>query len=148
MSTPDYFRSRLDQMIDMRHPLAVLASRLPWAASVAPLLARQERVAKRVISQDLLGVVEQEVGAGFSAAGRPRLPCDATQIGRFRRLLVERRAGRRVACLVLRRGLQHSLAAAGHCPRGLAAAFLGPRTLHRDHRKWHGVNVPGSGVSS
>ena len=24
MSTPDFFRSRLDQMIDLRHPLAVL----------------------------------------------------------------------------------------------------------------------------
>ena len=77
MSTPDFFRSRLDQMIDMRHPLAVLASRLPWAAieaSVAPLLARQERAAKRVISQDLLGIAEQEYGAGISAAGRPPPP--------------------------------------------------------------------------
>jgi IS5 family transposase len=26
----DFFRSRLDQMIDLRHPLAVLASRMPW----------------------------------------------------------------------------------------------------------------------
>ena len=25
----DFFRSRLDQMIDLRHPLAVLASRMP-----------------------------------------------------------------------------------------------------------------------
>jgi len=25
MSTPDFFRSRLDAMIDLRHPLAVLA---------------------------------------------------------------------------------------------------------------------------
>jgi IS5 family transposase len=44
MSTPDFFRSRLDQMIDLRHPLAVLATRLPWAsieAAVAPQLARQ-----------------------------------------------------------------------------------------------------------
>ena len=30
MSTPDFFRSRLDTMIDMRHPLVVLAARLPW----------------------------------------------------------------------------------------------------------------------
>ena len=137
MTTPDFFRSRLDQMIDMRHPLAVLANRLPWTdieASLAPLLARQARPAKRVISQDLLGVAEQEFGAGMSPAGRPRLPvrlmvslmylknsmnlsdeelverwaenvqwqyfsgmayyeprlpCDATQIGRFRRLLGE-----------------------------------------------------------
>ena len=27
--TADFFRSRLDQMIELRHPLAVLASRIP-----------------------------------------------------------------------------------------------------------------------
>ena len=27
----DFFRNRLDQMIDLRHPLAVLANRMPWA---------------------------------------------------------------------------------------------------------------------
>ena len=39
MATPDFFRARLDQMIDLKHPLAVLAQRLPWAqidASLAP----------------------------------------------------------------------------------------------------------------
>lgn len=30
MSTSDFFRFRLDAMIDLRHPLAVLAPRLPW----------------------------------------------------------------------------------------------------------------------
>lgn len=30
MATDDFFRARLDQMIDLRHPLAVLASRMPW----------------------------------------------------------------------------------------------------------------------
>lgn len=137
MTTPDFFRSRLDQMIDMRHPLAVLANRLPWTdieASLAPMLARQARPTKWVTSQDLLGAHELEFGAGISPAGRPRLPvrlmvslmylknsmnlsdeelverwaenvqwqffsgmayyeprlpCDATQIGRFRRLLGE-----------------------------------------------------------
>ena len=29
MPTDDFFRARLDQMIDLRHPLAVLANRLP-----------------------------------------------------------------------------------------------------------------------
>jgi IS5 family transposase len=29
--TDDFFRARLEQMIDLKHPLAVLASRLPWA---------------------------------------------------------------------------------------------------------------------
>jgi transposase InsO family protein len=28
--TADFFRSRLDQMIDLRHPLSVLACRMPW----------------------------------------------------------------------------------------------------------------------
>ena len=27
----DFFRNRLDQMIDLRHPLALLANRMPWA---------------------------------------------------------------------------------------------------------------------
>jgi len=137
MSTPDFFRSRLDQMIDLRHPLAVLATRLPWAsieAAVAPRLAHQAKPAKRVVGQDLAGAFEGEFGGGISPAGRPRLPirlmvsllylknsfnlsdeelverwaenvqwqffsgmdyyeprlpCDATQIGRFRRLLGE-----------------------------------------------------------
>ena len=137
MSTPDFFRSRLDQMIDLRHPLAVLATRLPWTsieAAVAPKLCRQVHAAKPVSGQDLAGAFEGEFGGGVSGAGRPRLPvrlmvsllylkhsfnlsdeelvlrwaenvqwqffsgmayyeprlpCDATQIGRFRRLLDE-----------------------------------------------------------
>jgi len=28
MSTPDFFRSRLEAMIDLRHPLAVLATKM------------------------------------------------------------------------------------------------------------------------
>jgi IS5 family transposase len=39
--TDDFFRARLDQMIDLRHPLAVLARRMPWgqlAAALAPSL--------------------------------------------------------------------------------------------------------------
>ena len=30
MATDDLFRARLDGRIDLRHPLAVLASRMPW----------------------------------------------------------------------------------------------------------------------
>ncbi len=29
-SIADFFRNRLDQMIDLRHPLAVLSNRIPW----------------------------------------------------------------------------------------------------------------------
>ena len=33
----DFFRPRLAEMIDLQHPLAVLASRLPWAQIEAAL---------------------------------------------------------------------------------------------------------------
>ncbi len=137
MATDDFFRSRLDQMIDLRHPLAVLASRIPWAAieaALAPALAHRNRSGTRLETEDLFGPSVQVVGAGVSAAGRPRLPirlmasllylkhafdlsdeelverwaenvvwqyfsgneyyesrppCDATQIGRFRRAIGE-----------------------------------------------------------
>lgn len=48
--TDDFFRSRLDSMIDLRHPLAVLATRMPWAqleATMAPLFAHRHREALR-----------------------------------------------------------------------------------------------------
>ena len=137
MATDDFFRARLDAMIDLKHPLAVLATRLPWAAievAVAPKLARQALPAKRLRGKDLLGAYDTEFSGGVSPAGRPRLPirlmtsllylknsfnlsdeelverwaenvvwqffsgmdyyeprlpCDPTQIGRFRRLLGE-----------------------------------------------------------
>ena len=137
MATDDFFRARLDSMIDMRHPLAVLATRMPWAAieaALAPLLAHKDRDGRLVQDADLFGPTAQLAGAGLSNAGRPRLalrlmvallylkhafnlsdeelcerwsenvvwqffsglsyyeprlPCDATQIGRFRRVLGE-----------------------------------------------------------
>ncbi|KVQ16345.1 hypothetical protein WK00_29570 [Burkholderia ubonensis] len=68
--TDDFFRSRLDSMIDLRHPLAVLATRMPWAqleATMAPLFAHRNRegVVAEVI--DLFGATAQL--AGVSAAG-------------------------------------------------------------------------------
>ena len=39
-ATEDFFRARLDHMIDLRHPLCVLSSRMPWqqieASEIAP----------------------------------------------------------------------------------------------------------------
>jgi transposase, IS5 family len=132
METPDFFRSRIDGMINLRHPLAVLATRLPWGvieAALAPKFEHKERAGQLIESQDMLGPTATLVGAGRSNAGRPRrtirlmasllylkhsfnlsdkdvcerwsesplwqffsgseyyehrLPCDATQIGRFR----------------------------------------------------------------
>jgi IS5 family transposase len=137
MSTPDFFRAQLEAMIDMRHPLAVLAQRMPWGeieAALAPLLAHKDRAGQVVEDTDLFGPTAELVGAGVSQRGRPRLPlrlmvsllylkhafnesdeslverwsenvvwqffsgmeyyepklpCDHTQIGRFRRALGE-----------------------------------------------------------
>lgn len=137
MATDDFFRARLDGMIDPRHPLAVLTRRMPWAeieASLAPLLTHKDRAGRTVQDSDLFGTTLQVAGGGVSNAGRPRLPirlmvallylkhaynlsdealverfsenvvwqffggreyydskppCDATQIGRFRKALGE-----------------------------------------------------------
>ena len=65
MGTHDFFCSRLDQMIDLRHPLAVLSTRLPWnsiEAAVAPKLARQVWPAKRISGEDLAGSFEEQDG--------------------------------------------------------------------------------------
>lgn len=135
--TDDFFRARLDQMIDLKHPLAVLADRLPWAqleAALAPAFARKNRDGKVIEDGDLFGPTLEIAGGGTSAAGCPRLsiqrmssllylkhafnlsdedvvarwaenvvwqyfsgqtyyepklPCDATQVGRFRAAIGE-----------------------------------------------------------
>ena len=137
MSTPDFFRARLDGMVDPRHPLAVLTARLPWQqieSVLMPYFARKDRPSGTAAAQDMLGEHQLEFGGGVSSAGRPRiairlmasllylknsfnlsdeelvqrwsenvvwqffsgmqyyeprLPCDATQIGRFRTAIGE-----------------------------------------------------------
>ena len=77
MATDDFFRARLDQMIDLRHPLAVLAGRIPWTtleSSLAPSLARRDRKGRLIEGQGLFGPTLELAGAGVSTAGRPRLP--------------------------------------------------------------------------
>ena len=77
MATDDFFRSRLDQMIDLRHPLAVLARRLPWdmiETALAPALAHRDRAGREQPGADLFGPTLAVAGAGVSPAGRPRLP--------------------------------------------------------------------------
>jgi IS5 family transposase len=124
-------------MIDIRHPLAVLATRMHWTqikASLVPLLAHKDRSGRIVEDADRFGPTSQLASAGLSIASRsrlalrlmvallypkhafnlrgeeicerwsenvvwqvfsgvgycePRLPCDATQIGRFRCVLGE-----------------------------------------------------------
>lgn len=148
MSTPDFFRSRLDTMIDLQHPLAVLTTHLPWAeieASLAPMFAREDRMGHQVEEADLFGSSVALAGAGVSHAGRPRhsirlmasllylknsfnlsdeelverwsenvvwqyfsgmeyyeprLPCDATQIGRFRCAIGEAGLAQLLKCTI------------------------------------------------
>lgn len=135
--TADFFRARLDQMIDLKHPLAVLASRMPWdqiEAALAPFFVRKDREGKAIAGDDLFGTTLEIAGGGARKAGRPRLsirlmasllylkhaynlsdedlverwsqdvvwqyvsgqtyyepklPCDATQVGRFRTAIGE-----------------------------------------------------------
>ena len=48
--TVDFFRARLDAMIDLRHPLAVLATRLPWSQLEAELdLVPKKRTPRGVL---------------------------------------------------------------------------------------------------
>lgn len=77
MSTPDFFRARLDGMIDLNHPLAVLGRRMPWVEiekSLAPLFARKARMGRQREDADMFGPMAVVVAGGVSAAGRPRLP--------------------------------------------------------------------------
>ena len=78
--TLDFFRGRLDSMIDLQHPLAVLGTRLPWAqieAELAPIWQRPSRegVLQQSLMADLFDLTRGGViiGGGVSAAGRPRL---------------------------------------------------------------------------
>ena len=82
--TVDFFRARLDVMrgwpwaIDLRHPLVVLASRLPWSlldADLAPIWRRESRDGVLPEGEDLFGSGGGVlVAAGVSYAGRARLP--------------------------------------------------------------------------
>lgn len=72
----DFLRSRIDQMIDLRHPLVVLAMRMPWQeieARVAQLLSRRGRAGVVMPNLDFFGEQMQRAAAP-SNAGRPRVP--------------------------------------------------------------------------
>lgn len=75
-ATDDFFRSRIDHMIDLRHPLAVLASRMPWQeieARVAQTFSRKGRAGVAMPDLDLFGEQVQRAPVA-SNAGRPRVP--------------------------------------------------------------------------
>jgi hypothetical protein len=72
----DFFRPRIDAMINLNHPLAVLARRMPWAqieAALAPMFERRDRPGEVIEGQDLVGRRTVVVGTGRRNAGRPKL---------------------------------------------------------------------------
>jgi transposase, IS5 family len=77
MQTADFFRARIDEMINLNDPLAVLASRLPWSrieATLAAKFERQARAGQVLEGQDMFGPTAVLEGSGTSNAGRPKLP--------------------------------------------------------------------------
>ena len=78
--TLDFFRGRLDSMIDLQHSLAVLSTRLAWAqieAELAPIWQRRSRdgALQQSLVADLFDLTRGGIliGGGVSVAGRPRL---------------------------------------------------------------------------
>jgi IS5 family transposase len=77
--TADFFSNRLDQMIDLRRPLAVLSNSMPWLGiedTLANLFARQVRAGKKIEDLDLFGATEVIAGSCVSNSSRPRLCSD------------------------------------------------------------------------
>lgn len=77
MSADDPFRARLDQMIDLSHPLTVLASRMQWTdvgGALAPAFEHRDRDVRTVGGADLFGPTLAVAGACVSNAGHPGLP--------------------------------------------------------------------------
>ena len=79
METTDFFRARIDAMINLNDPLAVLAKRLPWdqiEATLAVKFERQERAGGILEDCDMFGPTRVVEGAGTSKAGLT-LPLDS-----------------------------------------------------------------------
>ena len=77
METADFFRARIDAMINLSDPLAVLSRRLPWdqiEAAMPAKFEREDRAGRVQEGQDMFGATHVLEGAGLSNAGRPKLP--------------------------------------------------------------------------
>ena len=76
METADFFRARIDAMINLSDPPAVLATRLAGnhiEAAVAAKFERQNRAGQILEGQDLFGPTQVLKGTGSSNAGRTKL---------------------------------------------------------------------------
>ena len=76
MQPVDFFRSRIDAMINLNDPLAVLATRLPWIqieTAIAAKFEHQNRVGQVLQCEDMFGTTQTVIGGGRSNAGRSKL---------------------------------------------------------------------------
>jgi len=72
----DLYRQTLKEMVDPRHPLVVLAGRIPWdelEARIEPLIVRNLRSSRSVPQDDLFGPSLQVAGVrgGVALGSRP-----------------------------------------------------------------------------
>ena len=70
MANRDLFRATLEEMVDPKHPLVVLAKRIPWAEieeRIAPLITRTLRSERSFLQEDLFGSSLQVVDFPKSA---------------------------------------------------------------------------------
>jgi hypothetical protein len=77
METTDFFRCRIDAMINLRQPPAVLATRLPWGvigSALAPKFGRKSARPTHRGSGHAGGSTTALRGLKGSNAGRPRTP--------------------------------------------------------------------------
>jgi transposase, IS5 family len=77
MATDDFLRSRLDEMIELRHPLAVLVGKMSLEQieqALAPVFERKDRQGRQLFSEGLVGPKVKLTDIGPSNAGRPCLP--------------------------------------------------------------------------
>lgn len=96
MPTDDFFRARIDQMIDLSHPLAVLARRMPWESlekALAPTFANRDRKGRSVPGHDLFGPTLEVAGAGveeiLKASIDAAVQMKAIQPESFERVIVD-----------------------------------------------------------
>jgi IS5 family transposase len=76
MPTVDFFRARLDTMIDMNHSLVILSQRFPWSEIeliLKPFFSSEVKEKKVISVEDLFGTTDQIVGGVITKSGRPRL---------------------------------------------------------------------------
>lgn len=74
--TDDIFCSCLDQIIGLRHLLAVLSNKIPvemLEESLRPVVEHSDRKGCHFFTDDMLSKYLQTAGEGVSSAGRPRL---------------------------------------------------------------------------